>query len=304
MAMKKCILAALAASAAATCATAQLVTIVPDADVATMEKTIAGAYPAESREAKTPLNVLVFFKCEGFCHNNAISYGLKAFEILSRKTGANVSVTADYKYMNAKTFSKFDVIVLMNCTHPDTKNNKKLESDLIDFVKSGKGLCVIHAGCDGFYEAPGVADMIGGQFWDHPWYFGGPWSIKNEDPGNPINRAFASEGETFKRKEEIYQHSTPPYDPSKVHVLLSLDMKDAATAKRFAEYKGKCRRTDGQFPVSWTKQYGGGRVFYTTFGHEKNAFTDASRLVHILDGMFWTAGAGAKPSTPQPSPTK
>lgn len=300
----KRVLFALAVLAAAT-AGAQLVTIVPDDDADAIGKIVAAAYPDRrtSLQAK-PFRVLVFFKCEGYCHNNAISYALKAFETASRHTGSfTVSATADYRFMNAKSLAKYDAVVLLNCTRPDTKNNKDLERDLVEYVKGGRGLCVIHAGCDGFYDAPEAADMIGGQFWDHPWYFGGNWAIKNEKPDHPLNRAFKAEGASFRRVEEIYQHSTPPYDPSKVEVLLSLDMDDQTTSECFASYKGECKRTDGLFPVSWIKKYGEGRVFYTTFGHEKNAFTDPGRLVHILDGMFWTA-QGAKPSTPQPAPTK
>lgn len=282
------VLAVAAAIAPVARSKAQIISIVPDEDVSKIEKIAGDTFGERAKDSKKP-RILVFFKCEGFCHNRAISYGLKALETASRKGAFSMDATADYGFLSAGRLAGYDGLVLLNCTNPDTKNHPNLEKDLVNFVKGGKGLCVVHAGCDGFYDAPEASDMIGGRFWDHPWFYGPMWSIENVKPEHPVNRAFKSEGPVFKRKEEIYQHSTPPYDPSKVQVLLSLDLKDEATAARFAEYKGH-KRDDGQFPVSWVKEYGKGRVFYTTLGHESNTYVDPASLGHIFDGLRWTLG--------------
>ncbi|MBP5226649.1 MAG: ThuA domain-containing protein [Kiritimatiellae bacterium] len=285
--MKRFLFAACAAVMMAVQSEAQIFSMIPDNDLQQMEKIIGDRLAVQPKKAR---KVLIFCRCEGFCHNKAITYGVRAFELAARQTHAfNFDMTTDYKFMNAKTFAGYDAIVLLNCTNPNTRQNKNLEQDLINYVKGGKGLCVIHAGCDGFYEAPLVADMIGGRFWDHPWYFGGPWSFINEEPAHPVNRAFKDEGSPFLRVEEVYQHSSPPFERGKIRVLLSLNMQDEKTAKRFADHKGN-KRTDNDFAVSWVRRYGEGRVFYTTFGHECNTFVDPGRLTHILDGLQYTLG--------------
>lgn len=293
--MKRLIFAAFGALAFLQCA-AQCIPQVSDEALAQMDGIVSrwdAAKPQKARKA------LVFCRCEGFAHNNAISHALRAFDIASRKKGAfSFDTTTDYRYMNARNFARYDAIVLLNCTHPDTETHKNLERDLVEYVKGGKGLCVIHAGCDGFNKAPEAAAMIGGQFANHPWYFGKPWSFINEEPGHPLNRAFAKAGSPFSLVEEVYQHPSPPYEREKVRVLLSLDMKDTATAKAFAKYKG-FKRTDGDFPVSWIKRFGSGRVFYTTFGHEGNTFTDPLRLTHILDALQYTFGDRDVPDAPR-----
>ena len=38
------------------------------------------------------------------------------------------------------------------------------------------------------------------------------------------------------------------------------------------------------------KEYGKGRVFYTTLGHESNTYVDPASLGHIFDGLRWTLG--------------
>ena len=297
--MRRAALVVAAALALSECG-AQLIVQVPRADLAKMDCIASSwkcATPKKQRKA------LVFCRCEGYPHNNAISYALRAFDAVSKRTGAfTFDTTTDYRYMNAKNFAKYDAVVLLNCTHPDTVTHKNLEKDLVEYVKGGKGLCVIHAGCDGFLKAPGVADMIGGQFVSHPWVFGRTWSFTNEEVAHPLNRAFKDEGNPFTRVEEVYQHPSPPFDRSKSRVLLSLNMKDPATAKRLEEYRkgnGKFVREDGDFAVSWVKRYGAGRVFYTTFGHEANTFTDPGRTMHILDALQYTLGDLEIPDEPR-----
>ena len=288
---------ALAAALALSEGDAQLIVQVPRADLEKMDSIASSWKPAAPKKQR---KALVFCRCEGFAHNNAISYALRAFDTVSKNMGAfTFDTTTDYRFMNAKTFAKYDAVVLLNCTHPDTERYKNLEKDLVEYVKGGRGLCVIHAGCDGFLKAPQVADMIGGQFVSHPWVFGRTWSFTNEEPGHPVNRAFAGEGNPFTRVEEVYQHPSPPFDRAKSRVLLSLNMKDPATAKRFEEHKKGYKRTDGDFAVSWVKRYGAGRVFYTTFGHEANTFVDPGRLTHILDALQYTLGDLEVPDEPR-----
>jgi type 1 glutamine amidotransferase len=276
---------------------AQLIIQAPDSDLAKIKEIVSSWDAAKPKKAR---KALVFCRCEGFPHNHAISYALCALDAASRQTKAfTFDTTTDYRYMNAKNFAQYDAIVLLNCTNPDTVKNKNLEKDLLSFVSKGKGLCVIHAGCDGFYKAPAAAEMIGGQFANHPWVFGKTWSFKNEEPEHPLNRAFKNDGNPFARVEEVYQHPSPPFDRSKVRVLLSLNMKDKATANQFAKFKRGFKRTDNDFAVSWVRKYGNGRVFYTTFGHERNTFTDKGRLIHILDALQYTFGDLAIDDTPR-----
>jgi type 1 glutamine amidotransferase len=50
--------------------------------------------------------------------------------------------------------------------------------------------------------------------------------------------------------------------------------------------------------VSWTRRYGAGRVFYTSFGHDKRAFIDKPRLLHMLAGLQYCLGDLDCPDSP------
>lgn len=256
--------------------------VTPEA-AAQMEAMIGGALTAKPAKAR---KVLVFSKCEGFVHGDGIVYGIKALE-LAAKTGAfEADFTTDYAALNDKAnLSKYDAVVLNNTTRLKTKENAAFVPNLIEFVKSGRGLCVIHAGADNFYDAPEAAEMVGGQFDGHPWGGGGTWAFKLDEPGHPLNQAFGGQG--FKAGDEIYQQKSPFYDRSKLRVLVSLDLSDEATAKANIE---KQKRADKDYAVSWIRPYGAGRVFYTSFAHDKRTYLDKARLTHILDGLQYTLG--------------
>ncbi len=128
--------------------------------------------------------------------------------------------------------------------------------------------------------------MLGGEFAHH----GPQVSVEclNEDPSHPANAAL---GKTWTiQQEEIYQFKN--YDPAKVHDLLIMD--------KHPEHK----ETAGHFPVSWCKNYGSGKVFYTSLGHREDIW-DADPTMkdrkndpsiskayqqHVLGGIEWALG--------------
>ncbi len=231
-----------------------------------------------------PRKVLVFSRCEGFVHGEGIVYGIKALEIAARTGAFAATFSSDYTALtDKKALFTYDAVVLNNTTRLKAKENPALVPNLIEFVKSGRGLCVIHAGADNFYDSPDAAEMVGGQFDGHPWTAGGTWAFKLDEPAHPLNRAFG--GQSFKFGDEIYQQKSPFYDRAKLRVLVSLDLSDEKTN----DVKNK-KRADNDYAVSWIRPYGAGRVFYTSFAHDKRAFLNKMTLWHILDGLQFTLG--------------
>jgi type 1 glutamine amidotransferase len=252
-------------------------------DAAKLEALIGGALRAKPAKAR---KLLVFSKCEGFVHGEGLVFGNKAIEIAAKTGAFQADFTTDYATVTDKAnLFTYDAVVLNNTTNLKTKDNPLFVPNLVEFVKSGRGLCVIHGGADNFKDSAEAAEMVGGQFDGHPWGGGGTWAFKLDDPASPLNQAFG--GQSFKSGEEVYQQKSPPYDRSKLHVLVSLDLADEATAKANVE---KQKRADKDYAVSWIRPYGEGRVFYTSFGHDKRAYLDKARLWHIMDCLQYTLG--------------
>ncbi|MCL2105019.1 MAG: ThuA domain-containing protein [Kiritimatiellaeota bacterium] len=254
--------------------------IVPAQDAAVMAKLIGDKLTAAPKKAR---KVLVFSRCEGFVHGDAIGYAIKAFE-LAAKTGAfTVDFATEYAALTDKeNLFNYDALVLNNTTHLKAKDNPTLVPNLVEFVDSGKGLCCIHAAADNFYDSPEGAALVGGLFDGHPWGGGGTWAFKLDEPDNPLNRTLKASNLKF--GDEIYQQKAP-YDRSKLRVLVSLDLSDENTAKQNGQ-----KREDKDFAVSWIHTPGKGRVFYTSFAHDKRSFMEPARLWHILDGLQYSLG--------------
>ncbi|HEX9046687.1 MAG TPA: ThuA domain-containing protein, partial [Verrucomicrobiae bacterium] len=125
---------------------------------------------------------------------------------------------------------------------------------LLDWVKAGHAFIGIHAASDTFHHWPGYIEMLGGEFDHHGPQLG--VDCLNEDPQHPATAPLPKVWTIT--QEEMYQFKN--YDPATVHDLLILDKKPQAP------------RTPGHYPVSWCKNYGNGRVFYTSLGHREDVW--------------------------------
>lgn len=253
---------------------------VPQEQIAKIKAIIPEKLSAKPKSHK----ILVFWRCEGYVHGSAIEYSLEAFKLVEEKYPAyKFDYSREYADLSKENLKKYDAVILDNTTQLNTKENFALEYDLIDFVQAGKGLAVIHAGADNFYQAEAAAEMVGGLFWGHPWGAGGTWAFKLDEPGHPINNTFPQPN--FKWGDEIYQQKSPYYNRSKLRVLVSLDLSDKDTAAA-----GGQNRADKDYAVSWIRPYGQGRVFYTSFAHDQRAFLDSAIFGHIINGLQYAVG--------------
>ena len=49
--------------------------------------------------------------------------------------------------------------------------------------------------------------------------------------------------------------------------------------------------TNGEnHPISWCKEFDGGRAFYTALGHTTESFEEELFLAHLLGGIKWSMG--------------
>src|SRR5262249_54007034 len=133
---------------------------------------------------------------------------------------------------------------------------------LFRFVRGGGAFAGSHCAADTWYQVPEYGEMLGAWFDGHPR--NEKVKVKVEDRAHPATRHL---GGSFEIEDEIYQFKAP-YDRSKLHVLASLDAS-ALDLKREGVH-----RTDGDFAVSWCKEFGKGRVFYTSLGHDGSTWKD------------------------------
>lgn len=281
-----------------------------------VKKQIEKALPtAATASPKQQRSILVFYRCGGYVHTS-IAPGNHALVRLGEKTGAFAADLADdYGAFTAENLARYDAIVFNNTTRLKLPE-ESMRQALLDFMAEGKGVAGIHGASDNFYEWQEGGEMMGGHFNGHPWTAGGRWAFQLDDPEHPVNKAF--EGQGFWHKDEIYQYKPDTFaGAKKLRILVSLDMSkekvtEPLSAKQFAKFNQAYPPGKRQVPVSWVQEYGGGRVFYTTLGHNDLTFASAPVLQHLLDGIQFTLGdleadatpTADAPSTPAPAPAE
>ena len=236
-----------------------------------------------------PRKVIIFTMTAGFRHSS-IPLAAKTLEMMGKKTGAwEATVSDDPNMFAADKLAGFDAIIQDQCTGdifgklPKEKQEEYRQA-LLDFVKNGKGLAGLHAATDCWGNWKDYGDMIGGYFKGHPF---GHISVKVDDPASPLNAMF--DGKGFEVKDEIYTFKEP-YSRDKLHVLLSMDWPNSGY--------GKGNRDDNDYALSWIREYGQGRVFYSAFGHQDHIFWDKPILMHFLAGVQYALGDLKADATP------
>lgn len=224
-----------------------------------------------------------------------------ALEVMARKTRAFEPVfSSDVQMLRWETLREFDVVCFNNTTGVLTED-RELRRSLLDFVRGGKGFVAIHAGGGATFveypkydQFPEFGEMVGGyEDGGHAYAPGSTVHIRVEDAKSPLTAMF--KGKEFVVRDEIYQFRHG-YSREKLRVLLSVDTEHPGNSpmrKPLPE-----RAEDKDFPVSWIKNYGRGRVFYFVLGHHPEIFMDRLLLEHLLAGIQFAAGDLKADTTP------
>lgn len=199
------------------------------------------------------------------------TYASTLHEAMDAAEGLSANLVPDAKILASRELQEYDVLVYGDklsrrtvgedgkITFPPFLEPAE-EQGLLDFVRGGKGLCGLHYMS---WSLPGHLNLlVGGSANWHP-------PIKEhhviiEDPDHEITKGIGN----FSLHDELYMLS---WDVN-VHVLAIVEWYEK------------------RLPVAWTHQYGDGRVFYTSLGHDERAFATPEYLQLLISGAKWAAG--------------
>lgn len=230
----------------------------------------------------------------------SIPAGNLALRLMGEKTGAyQVTFSDDINMFRRENLARFDAICFNNTVGVLTED-PELRKSLLDFVAGGKGFVGLHAAGATFVQwprydqFPEFGQMLGGyENGGHPWKPEETITLRVEDRKHPVNRGF--EADTFQISDEVFQFQAP-YSRNKLRVLLSIETTktDMNPSRRFLPE----RFADRDFAISWVKNYGKGRVFYSSLGHNPHIFWNRPVLEHFLAGIQFALGDLKAKTTP------
>jgi uncharacterized protein len=246
--------------------------------------------------------VLFFIKSAGFAHSVVTRKGEKpshAEQILKqvgKEHGFEVHASKDGRLFDPDKIGEWDAFVFETTgdlttegggekSHPISPDGEKA---LYDAVRGGKGFLGMHCAADTFghhgKRNKGAEDpyiqMIGGEFVSH-----GPVQEEVEieivDPKFPgIAEGFGSSGKSFRIKDEWYALKNMPED---LHVIM-VQITKGMHSGRNKEYDRP------NYPMTWARNYGKGRVFYTSMGHREDVWENPLYQGLLLGALGWATG--------------
>lgn len=177
-------------------------------------------------------------------------------------------------YRDSAFMDKMDLIIqqwsMGKIQGPDRKG-------LMRTIRNGAGYAGWHGGTgDSFRDDTQYQFMIGGQFVAHP---GGQieYEVHIVDHNDPITDGI----EDFQLKsEQYYMHVDP-------------NVKVLATTKFNGEHASWI---DGAvIPVIWKKQFGKGRIFYSSIGHRLDHLKVENAMETVKRGIRWASESKYQP---------
>ena len=215
--------------------------------------------------------VLVFSHTTGYRHAS-IEPARAALERLIEADGGEAVLSEDPAAFDPGRLDRFDAIVLLSAsTEPADPASEWLVGargdSLRRFVGRGGGIVGIHAALDSHYHSPWYGEMLGARFERHPpGLQQGRLSVA--DAAHPATAALPR---SIGHEDEYY--FIRDFRPGS-HILLTLDPASIG-------------EPGGPQPVSWVREHGGGRIFYTGLGHTPETYAQPFFLDHVRGALRW-----------------
>jgi type 1 glutamine amidotransferase len=246
--------------------------------------------------------VLFFTKSSGFQHSvitrkgDELGHAEKILVEIGKAAGFDVVPSKDGRLFDPDKIGQWDAFVF--CTTGDlTKEgtdkqppmSPEGEEAFYKAIRSGKGFMGMHCATDTFGHHRGqetgdpFIELIGGEFQSH----GAQHEAKLDivDPAFPGVEPF---GKSFKITDEWYAQKNLADD---LHVIIA---HDTSTMKGW-EYERP------NFPQTWARNEGKGKVFYTSMGHREDVWDDKRYQGLLVGALKWITGQAEFDAAPNVS---
>jgi type 1 glutamine amidotransferase len=250
-------------------------------------------------------SVLVFTKSSGWEHDVVKRVGGQpsivddAVNALGARHGFKVEVTKDGRIFDEKRIHSFAAVVFFTTgdlttlgTDGKPPMSVKGKQALLDAIQGGMGFVGVHAASDTFHTPPDTPDLSnryiahGEQQDAYLKMLGAEFIIHGREPrlqdanvivNDPKFPGLESVKSPVSFNEEWY--SLKDFTPD-LHVILTVDTQGM---------KGECYQR-APYPVTWARQHGKGRVFYTAMGDRPENWKNDFFLNVLGGGIRWSIG--------------
>ena len=249
-------------------------------------------------------NVLVFSKTTGFRHDH-IPHTVAAIQKLGIEHNFNVDVydpqlptvtLPTSPFLSLDALKQYDTIVFESTVgHPGPLDAVTEQPNFEAYMNQGGGYVGIHGAADSFELSrwPWYGNLVGGFFTNHPGGQNGfgqcgsciHTEVVTEDNTHP---ATAHLPDRWMTVDELYNFDRNMR--ADVHTLLSLNEDSYQRSLNSGNAANNpLRLMNGDHPIAWCQNWGGGKAFSNILGHFRTQYYDDSFMRTILGGIETTA---------------
>ncbi len=264
--------------------------------------TVALGVCHNAQAGDAPKKILFFSKSAGFEHdmikekNGQPSEAQKILAKLGRENNFQFTFTKDGSVFTPENIAQYDAFFFYttgDLTEPGSDKNPPMskagKAAFLEAIHHGKGFIGTHSAEDTFHSpsdrwvldgdnADPYVKMIGGEFIIH-----GSQQKAHQIVVDKNFPGMSAVPDDFGPLEEWY--SLKDFPPN-LHVLL---VQDTSTMKR--EIGGdRIAYHRPNYPSTWARMYGKGRVFYTSMGHRSDVWTNPVFQSVLIGGINWAVG--------------
>jgi type 1 glutamine amidotransferase len=206
--------------------------------------------------------VLIYTRSTGFVHSSTPT-AAAAITKSATALGLVCETSMDQTKFTPAGLAPYAAIILVaTAGEPFGSPGTAQVQALVDWVNGGGALVGIENANHAYDSSVPYISLVGGDFNGHSGY--GPDTCYS-DGMHPSNVKLPA---MFSVTDEIYY--TSKYNPDNIAVL---------------------RCGSDKRPISWVRQQGMGRVFYTTLGHDDHSWTMPPLVDdHVIPGLLWAMG--------------